>query len=152
MALKRKISASEEELCDLLTYSCPFTGLPHCPPFAYESLNRIQFVFLCLGARVSTTTTYICKRWMATNWFPLTLVWFFFRQSKTKKEVPKTWSWCFRGCCKSTSCLLLKITYSLFLKTVTATECKCYGVRFVTTKNHIISTFWFCNINPGCCG
>lgn len=84
MALKRKISASEEELRDLLTYSCPFTGLPHCPPFAYESLNRIQLVFLCLGVRASTTTTYLCKKCVATTCFALTLVYFFGNQKKRK--------------------------------------------------------------------
>ena len=49
MTLKRKISASEEELRDLLSYPCPITGKTRCPPYSVRSLASTLDVVCTLG-------------------------------------------------------------------------------------------------------
>lgn len=41
MTLKRQLSDAEEELRDLLTYKCPNTGKPRCPPCSAKTLIDI---------------------------------------------------------------------------------------------------------------
>lgn len=48
MTLKRQLSDAEEELRDLLTYKCPKTGKPRCPPCSAETLTYIAEGFFFL--------------------------------------------------------------------------------------------------------